>query len=121
MKLPRVLSPNTNPALYTALASLALALWQAIQVEAAKGPLTWGQVGRVAAPVVVAALVAWQRGKTTPVADPRDANGNVLRPSGAPLTLTAEDFKLVKAVASWLQGAPPPSVQPPATGTGGTT
>jgi len=110
MRLPRWLDPNTNPGLYTALASLGVALWQAFQVEAAKGPLTWPQVGRVAFPLVVAALVSWQRAKTTPVADPRDGNGNPLKPQGALPVIppTKIDFpqQVAKAVVAALGDAP---------------
>ena len=110
MTLPRWLDPKTNPALYTAAASLALALWQAIQVQAATGPLTWGQVGRVAAPIVVAALVTWQRGKTTPLADPKDGNGKPLVTAGVQVQYPASATS-VNA----------PAVQPPATTTGPAT
>ena len=78
-QISRFLSPQTNPGLYTALASLGISLWQAFQVQSAAGPLTWNQVGRVAFPIVVAALAGyWQRSKTSPVKDPKDANGNPL-------------------------------------------
>ena len=131
MKLPRALSPNTNPALYTAAASLAFTVWQAVQVQAAHGPLTWAQVGRVAVPIVVAALAGyWQRAKTTPVADPKDGNGAPLVSGNVktPLVLTADEAASIKKMLASVKvmpygasGAvlqPEPVVQPPATGTG---
>jgi hypothetical protein len=114
MKLPRSLDPNTNPGLYTALASLGVALWQAFQVEAAKGPLTWPQVGRVAFPVVLAALVSWQRSKTTPVADPRIPGKLVLDLKAQPATilsspdsLSAAEVKAVRDHLTALHAGPP--------------
>lgn len=121
MSVPRWLSPKTNPALYTALASIALSVWQAIQVDLWRGSLTLPEVGRVAAPIVVAALVAWQRGKTTPLADPKDAAGRSLVPSSPPiikfggeLTPEAADaFRKGFAAAQTATQAQPPA-QPPA-------
>lgn len=123
MKLPRALSPNTNPALYTAAASLAFTVWQAIQVQAAHGPLTWAQVGRVAVPIVVAALAGyWQRAKTTPIADPKDGNGTPLVTGKTPLVMPRDEIEAVVKALQGVHVAPlTPVVQPPATGTGPTT
>lgn len=86
MNVPRWLSPKTNPALYTAAIGIAFSIWQAIQVQAASGPLTWQQVGRIAGGVVLAAIVYGpQRRRQTPVADPRDANGNPLTQAASPI------------------------------------
>lgn len=107
MKVPRWLNPRTNPALYTAAIGLAYSIWQAIQVEAAKGPLTWQQVTRIAAGVLFAAAVAWQRGRTTPVADPRDGNGDPL--------VKSRPAPVVEAMQS-LMARQPVEPKPPAGG-----
>jgi hypothetical protein len=78
MKLPRWLNPNTNPAGWSALLGLAYATWQAITAAQAQGPLTWKQAGYIAAGVLWAAVSAYVRSHVTPVADPRDGNGNPL-------------------------------------------
>jgi hypothetical protein len=129
----RWLNPSTNPALYSALIGIAYSIWQAIQVQAANGPLTWPQVGRIAAGVVFAAAVAWQRGKTTPVADPKDGNGQPLivkpssvinvagDPSKQPAVIKFEGVQLTQGdidrLSSVLKG-PVMRVQPSATGNG---
>ena len=106
----RAISPNTNPGLYVALFQLGIACWQAVQVEAAKGPLTWSQVGRVCLPLVGAALSAvWSRSKTTSLKSPRDGNGNPMvsiPPPPLPQSLAAMFTPAV------------PAAQPPATTTG---
>jgi hypothetical protein len=78
MKLPRWLNPNTNPAGWSALLGLAYATWQAITAAQAQGPLTWKQAGYIAAGVLWAAVSAYVRSHVTPVADPRDGNGDPL-------------------------------------------
>lgn len=143
MNVPRWLSPKTNPAFYTALASIAVSVWQAIQVDLWRGSLTLSEVGRVAAPIVVAALVAWQRGKTTPLADPRDGNGNSLLPSppvtvavSSPGTTPAQVIAAIRSAVHAVPGVQPhtsqddvtrafvkaqlPAVQPPAQPPAGT-
>ena len=75
-QLKRLINPNTNPALIPWLFSAALAAWQGF--ETAPGPLSWAKVGRVLGPVLIGLAVGYQRSKTTPVADPRDGNGQPL-------------------------------------------
>jgi hypothetical protein len=78
MKLPRWLDPRTNPAGWSAVLGLAYATWQAITAAQAHGPLTWKQAGYIAAGVLWAAVSAYVRSHVTPVADPRDGNGDSL-------------------------------------------
>jgi hypothetical protein len=89
MKLPRWLNPRTNPAGWSAILGLAYATWQAITAAQAQGPLTWKQAGYIAAGVLWAAVSAYVRSHVTPVADPRDGNG---QPLGKPLGAVADQI-----------------------------
>jgi hypothetical protein len=77
--ITRNLSPRTNPVLVPALLSLAYSIWQAIQTAQANGPLTWQQCLNIASGVALAAALKYVvRAKVTPVANPRDGNGDPL-------------------------------------------
>lgn len=78
MNWKRTFSPQTNPALYSALLGLAYAVWQAELAATAHGPLTWTRASHIAAGAAWAFVSAWVRGKVTPVADPKDGNGKPL-------------------------------------------
>jgi hypothetical protein len=77
--ITRNLSPRTNPVLVPALLSLAYSIWQAIQTAQANGPLTWQQCLNIASGVALAAALKYVvRAKVTPLANPRDGNGDPL-------------------------------------------
>ena len=80
MAVPRALNPQTNApgwiAAASALYAAGLTLWH---WHNHTGPVDWNVV--YAAVAAVAAM--WARGKVTPVADPRDGNGQPLKTANA--------------------------------------
>ena len=113
--MKRALSPLTNGVGYTALAGLLAAVAQAAWNAHNSGqPVTW----QVIATAAVGVLAGWARGKVTPVADPRDGNGQPLlshnQHAAEHLSQILKAPLLPAEQATWT-AAPPPPAAPPAT------